>query len=113
MSSRTSTVIFLFTLVAILFQGLVWHAWNTGTLNYFSDVYRNFGNTTPRALSFGVRTLPYWWGIPFISALLLSVVCFAANRSRWLLLPLALSLSSASVMIYIMYSGPLVRMGVN
>lgn len=111
MSSRVSAALFLFTLIGIVFQGLIWHAWNTGTLQQFADVYSTFGKTVPKSVSFGVRTLPYWWALPFSNALLLSIVCFAANRSRWLLLPLALSLASIVGMVYIMYSGSLLKMG--
>lgn len=111
MSSRAFAALFLFTLICIVFQGLIWHAWNAGTLQHFADVYSTFGKTVPRSVSFGVRTLPYWWGLPFGNALLLSIVCFIANRSRWLFLPLVLSLASAIGMLYIMYSGPLLKMG--
>ena len=111
MNTRTSALVFLLTTIAIILQAFIWHAWNTGALNLFTDIYRNFGNQVPQALSFGARTASVWWIAPLGNALALSVVCFLSNRSRWLFLPLVLSFCGVIAMLFVMYSGPLVKMG--
>jgi hypothetical protein len=111
MKTIPSVTTFLLTVIAILMQALIWHSWNTGSLTFFASTYTAFGKEVPATLAYGMRNGSLWWGFPVCSAVLLAVVCFIGNRSRWLLAPLLLAVGIVLGMLYVMYGGALLKMG--
>lgn len=112
MKTKTSILVFGLTVTCILFQAVVYHAWNIGTLREFASLYQSFGQAIPAVMAYGLRNAQNWWLAPLLSTLFLAVVCFAGNRSRWLFAPFLLSLAVLVFMLYVMYPVPnLIKMG--